>query len=233
MTPVRTLIAFSAAAVLLLSIPSTADAQVRSRVPPSGGGGRVAPAGSPSAQHAVPRTGPAPGPYHGGPYYGHGYPYGPYRYPYYYAPYRYPYYGYGYPYYGYGYPYYGGAHFSIGIGIGVGCCGYGYGAYGYPYGPYAYGYGFPYAYYGAYAPVAPYGGVRIQVAQRDAEVYADGYFAGVVDNFDGSLQSLNLEPGAHRIEVRAPGFESASFEVYAQPGRTITYRTNLRPSNQQ
>lgn len=223
MTPGRIIAALGVAAILATA-PSLANAQGRAQA-------RAPRAGTPTTGHAVPRPGPGPaGP--GGPYYGRGYQYGPYRYPYY-SPYRYygyPYYGYGYPY--YGYPYYGGAHFSIGIGIGVGCCGYGYGAYGYPYGPYAYGYGFPYAYYGAYAPVAPYGGVRIDVPQRDAEVYADGYFAGIVDNFDGNLQQLNLEPGAHRIEVRAPGFQSASFEVYAQPGRTVTYRTSLRPAGQ-
>ena len=37
-----------------------------------------------------------------------------------------------------------------------------------------------------------YGGVRIQGAARDAEVYVDGSFAGVVDNYDGAFQSLDL-----------------------------------------
>ena len=81
-------------------------------------------------------------------------------------------YAYGSPFYSYGYPYY-----------------YGYPAYGYPiprrtvtatYGAYApYGYG-----YGGYSG-QPYGGLRIDLPQRDAEVYVDGYFVGTVDNFDG------------------------------------------------
>jgi hypothetical protein len=113
--------------------------------------------------------------------------------------------------------------------------------YGYPwYGPYAYGYGFPwygypgYGYgYGYYGPIAgyrtrPYGGVRIDLPQRDAEVRVDGYYAGIVDDFDGRLQQLNLEPGPHRIEVRAEGFEPVSFEVNVERGRTITYRAALR-----
>ena len=104
-----------------------------------------------------------------------------------------------------------------------------YGAYPYCYGhPYAYG-GYPsYGSYGGYAG-APYGGVRIQIARRAAEVYVGGYFAGTVDDFDGSLQQLNLEPGPHRIEVRENGFEPMAFDVYVQPGRTTTYRTAMRP----
>lgn len=122
--------------------------------------------------------------------------------------------------------------------------GFYYGYRGYV-GPYAYGYGFPYGYsygyrygyppYGAYGAGYPggyasrgYGGVRIDVAQRDAEVYVDGYYAGVVDDFDGALQQVNLEPGPHSIEVRLDGFEPVAFEVNVQPGRTIRYRSALR-----
>lgn len=100
-------------------------------------------------------------------------------------------------------------------------------------GPYAYRYGSPlYGYpgYGAYSRYAarPYGGVRIDVPQRDAEVYVDGYYTGVVDDFDGRFQQVNLEPGPHRIELRAEGFEPASFDVKVERGRTITYREPLR-----
>jgi hypothetical protein len=121
--------------------------------------------------------------------------------------------------------------------------------YGYPWavGPYAYGYGYPYGYaygypgyryysgvsggyYGGYPgyAVRAYGGIRIDLPQRDAEVSVDGYYAGVVDDFDGALQQLNLEPGPHTIEVRAEGFEPVTFDVNVEPGRTITYRSALR-----
>ena len=52
---------------------------------------------------------------------------------------------------------------------------------------------------------SPYGGVRIQGAPRNAEVYVDGSYVGIVDDFDGAFQRLELEPGAHSIEIRAPG----------------------------
>lgn len=101
---------------------------------------------------------------------------------------------------------------------------YGYGGYGYP------GYGYPaYGYPGYAVAVRPYGGVRIDLPARDAEVHVDGYFVGIVDDFDGVFQQVNLEPGPHRIEVRAPGFETMAFDVNVEPNRTITYRAGMRP----
>jgi hypothetical protein len=73
--------------------------------------------------------------------------------------------------------------------------------------------------------------LRIDLPQRDAEVFVDGYFVGTVDNFDGAFQQANLEAGPHRIEIRDPGFETISFDVKIEPGRTITYRTAMRPLN--
>jgi hypothetical protein len=133
----------------------------------------------------------------------------PYR-PYYYRPSFRLGYGYSYPYgYGYGYPAYG--------------YGYGYGS------GYGYGYPVPPPGYLAAVPGRPYGGVRITDAPRDAEVFADGYYVGIVDDFDGVFQHLNLEAGPHRIEIRAPGLQPIAFDVRVEPGETITYRAAIRP----
>ena len=116
--------------------------------------------------------------------------------------------------------------------------GYGYGAYGYPpYGYGSYGYG-PYGYgpYG-YGQAGPYGGsttfdtgsVRLRIRPRDAQVFVDGYFAGYVDDFDGTFQSLRLEQGGHKLEVRMPGYETLQLDVHVQPNRTITLREDLIP----
>jgi hypothetical protein len=106
--------------------------------------------------------------------------------------------------------------------------------YGYPYAngySYGYEYGDPYGYGGAVVvgPGRASGGIRIDVPERDAEVLVDGYYAGIVDDFDGVMQQLQLEPGPHRVEIRLDGFEPVTFEVDVRPGRTITYRTQLRP----
>jgi hypothetical protein len=104
---------------------------------------------------------------------------------------------------------------------------YGYPAiYGYPYG--SYGYPLPPAAYVSAVPGYAYGGVRIQGAPENAQVFADGYYVGVVDDFDGVLQHLNLTAGAHRIEIRAPGLPPVAFDVNVLPGQTITYHAGIR-----
>lgn len=101
-----------------------------------------------------------------------------------------------------------------------------FGPYGYD--PFAYGswYGAPV--YGT--PVGTFGGVRITNAPRDAEVYVDGYYAGLVDDFDGRFQRLQLESGGYRIEVRTASAETWTVDVNVQPGRTTTVRPNIKPS---
>jgi hypothetical protein len=175
-----------------------------------GGGG-----GSATVGRAVPRGGGGSGGgYPGG---GGGHPGGAYPAPYHGGYYYRPYYGY-YGYYGYPYGYYPyGFGLSIGFGFGYP---YGYAGayYGYPYGGYAYG-------YPGYA-ASTYGGVRITDAPKEAAVYADGYYVGTVEDFDGSLQQLNLEAGPHHIEVMRQGAPSSAVDVNIRPGQTITYRAN-------
>ena len=120
---------------------------------------------------------------------------------------RYSYGGYGYGAYGYGYPSY-----------------YGYSGYG----PYSYraGYGYGYGYGGSNRYL---GALRLQVRPRHAEVFVDGYYAGQVDDFDGTFQRLRLEEGTYEIAVEAPGYEALVFDVRLLPGQTVRYRGELRP----
>jgi hypothetical protein len=114
--------------------------------------------------------------------------------------------------------------------------------YGYPYGFYPYGfygyyggYGYPYAYpgyaypgygYPGYVTASPgvaYGGVRIVDAPRDARVFVDNYYVGIVDDFDGVLQHINLPAGPHHVEIRPNGGPAFAFDVNVEPGQTVTY----------
>ena len=117
----------------------------------------------------------------------------------YYDPFWGGYTGYGYSpyggYYGAG-PYYGGGGY-----YGGGYYGGGYG------GGYESGAGSGYAGSGYYGT----GNLKLKVKPRDAEVYVDGYYAGLVDDFDGMFQKLELEAGPHRIEVRVPTDESVTY----------------------
>ena len=90
--------------------------------------------------------------------------------------------------------------------------------------------------YGGYATdpqdpfdaAGPTGALRLKVKPNDAEVYVDGYFAGIVDNFDGHFQHLTLTAGPHRVEVRAPGYQPLTFDVAIQPRHTTEYRGALQ-----
>jgi hypothetical protein len=198
------LVAIGSLAAVVAAAPSAAQAQARTRGRPAGRGPAV-------VGQAVPR-GPAPPagrtdratvvPYR--PSYRPGLRFDLwYGYPeYYYRPYTA--YGYAYAYPSYAYP-----------------------SHGYPYG---YGYGSSQAPgYVTGGPVQAYGGVRIDIPQREAEVYADGYFAGTVDDFDGVMQRLDLTAGPHHLEIRADGYAPVAFDVNVMPGQTVTYRTDLRP----
>lgn len=114
--------------------------------------------------------------------------------------------------------YYGpGGHLSVYFGLGSG---YRYGA---PYSGRVYGYANRARAYGA----RYFGDVRLRVRPRDAAVYVDGYYAGIVDNFDGIFQRLTLEVGPHEIEIEAPGLGSQVFNVYVDPSRDIDLYADL------
>lgn len=189
----------SLAATLLLW-PAEALAQRGPRGGGQGGGGRGG-----GGQVARPASGqavprhPNTGPSHRGYY-------RPYYYrPYYYRPYYYPYY----------YPYFSASFY--------------WGSYGwFPYYPYGF---YPYGYYGGfYTPwYDDLGALRIEVKPRDAQVYVDGYFAGLVDDFDGISQRLRAKPGEHQIDLYMPGYQTVSEKLLFRPGATIKMKTTMQP----
>ncbi len=116
--------------------------------------------------------------------------------------------------------YYGpGGNFSVYFGLGNGYL------YGSPYSGRVYGYAGP----RSYGSRIYYGDLRLQVRPRNAAVYVDGYYAGIVDDFDGVFQRLTLEVGPHEIELDAPGLEPQGFDVYIDPAQTVSLRTDLYP----
>lgn len=69
--------------------------------------------------------------------------------------------------------------------------------------------------------------VRLRVTPRDAAVYVDGFYAGVVDDFDGVLQLLPLPSGGHSIVLFLEGHRTARYNLYLRPGSTFTVRDAL------
>jgi PEGA domain-containing protein len=102
------------------------------------------------------------------------------------------------------------------------------GAYGGYYDPW-YG-GYPTSGQGTYSASSAQdeGKLRLKIKPRQAEVYVDGYFVGIVDDFDGLFQRLHLDTGPHRVEIRAPGFEPLEINVRISLDHTTTYEGELK-----
>ena len=73
------------------------------------------------------------------------------------------------------------------------------------------------------------GALRIEMSPKDAEVYVDGYYAGIVDDYDGTFQRLRVTPCAHEIVVRREGYHSFREDLYVSPDTVHRIRRNLDP----
>ena len=90
----------------------------------------------------------------------------------------------------------------------------------YPYGAYAYG-------------VHPFGArqesdVRVEVTPKQTEVYVDGFYAGVADDFDGIFKRLHTTPGGHAITLHLEGYRTVTENIYASPASTYKLRDTMQ-----
>lgn len=69
--------------------------------------------------------------------------------------------------------------------------------------------------------------VRVLVTPKDAAVYVDGYYAGIVDDFDGLFQRLPVTPGPHEIDLYLPGYRTVHHQMYVGPHTTYSLRASL------
>ena len=69
--------------------------------------------------------------------------------------------------------------------------------------------------------------VRLEVTPPQAEVFVDGYYAGLVDDFDGMLQRLRVEPGQHEITLYHAGYRTVRQRVYLARDRTFKIRLQM------
>ena len=92
---------------------------------------------------------------------------------------------------------------------------YGEGQYGYPIRPYGYRFAEPDA------------SVRIEVKPKQAEVFVDGYYAGIVDDYDGAFQRLHVSPGEHEIELWLDGYRTMKQKVYLTRDNTFHIKYSM------
>lgn len=77
---------------------------------------------------------------------------------------------------------------------------------------------YPYRYFPVYDNRAE---MRVDATPEEAAVYVDGFYAGIVDDFDGVFQGLPLPPGGHTIVLYLEGFRTASHSIYLSPGSSF------------
>jgi hypothetical protein len=62
-----------------------------------------------------------------------------------------------------------------------------------------------------------------------AQVFADGYYIGIPEDFRFENGGAVLEPGPHRIDILARDYEPVSFDVNLTGGQSATFRHMLTP----
>jgi hypothetical protein len=117
--------------------------------------------------------------------------------------------------------------------------GYWGGYYGYPYGggPYWGGYWGPYGggwggYWGPYGYPGYYDNsaeLRLEVKPKEAQVYVDGYYAGIVDDFDGTFQRLRVRQGNHEVVLYLKGYHALRQNLYLGARQTSNIKADLAP----
>jgi hypothetical protein len=74
------------------------------------------------------------------------------------------------------------------------------------------------------------GNLWLDVEPSSAQVYVDGFYSGTVADCQRSPAGLKLATGWHRLEFRAPGFETPAIHVTVETDRTTRYRGELKPT---
>jgi hypothetical protein len=64
-------------------------------------------------------------------------------------------------------------------------------------------------------------------AAEEAAVYVDGFYAGIVDDFNNVFQALPLPPGGHRIVLYLEGYRTIHKNVYLHPGGMFRLETTM------
>lgn len=98
---------------------------------------------------------------------------------------------------------------------------------------------FWYPYYGGYYPPYPYppyygydqyaddASIRIEVKPKEAQVYVDGYYAGIVDDYDGVFQRLHIQPGDHDLTIYLEGYRSVHEHLSLAPNSSYRVKYTL------
>ena len=79
---------------------------------------------------------------------------------------------------------------------------------------------------GQMMPPRAIGLLRFDVTPESAQVFVDSFYVGTIADIE-SQRVLALPAGPHRIELRAPGYQTVTFDVRIDPNDTVVYRARL------
>lgn len=71
------------------------------------------------------------------------------------------------------------------------------------------------------------GGLSFDIDPYDAEVFIDGEYVGIADDFSSGQMPLTLVAGRHRVDLQARGFMPVSFDITVVAGQVIPYQGTL------
>lgn len=118
------------------------------------------------------------------------------------------------------------------LGLYIGPYGYFGGYLGYGYG-YGYGHPYPHVTYsiGRHPQSDGMGGLDFDVSPEKAEIYIDGQYIGVADQFDGFPSYLWLEKGTYDVVIYREGYETISRQMSIYPGVVIDINDRMKPGD--
>jgi len=87
----------------------------------------------------------------------------------------------------------------------------------------------PYPPYYGRLPYDDTGSARLHVTPRNTQVYVDGYYVGVADDFDGYLQRLHVQVGQHELQFHLEGHRTFTQKVLFVRGTTLKIAHTMQP----
>ncbi|HEX7181290.1 MAG TPA: PEGA domain-containing protein [Thermoanaerobaculia bacterium] len=98
----------------------------------------------------------------------------------------------------------------------------------YPHYPYDH-YGRRYGRYGRYGERDALGALDLDVAPGKTEVYLDGRYVGIVDQYDGFPQYLWLDKGIYDVVFFRQGYKTLARQISIYPGTVISVDDRMEP----
>ena len=70
--------------------------------------------------------------------------------------------------------------------------------------------------------------MSFEITPSTAEVYIGGKYVGRVSDLGPTTQPIALTPGKHRVEIRAAGYQTLTFDADVVAGQVVPYRGTMQ-----